>query len=352
MNGNLFVTLNTGGQVKRFFLLIFFILIIKLFSVDNPEIFSAEAVSMKRIDLSWILNENNDKVLLVWNTSETFGIPEESTEYFADNILPNGGGTVIYYGLNSSYSHIGLEHNTVYYYKIWSFDGNEYSSGIVTSETTFSGLAENPVPENYSLDYEISARTLSWSDVTDAANYFISIGSFSGGADIVDNYFCASNSFRFNQNWEYGEKYFWAVTTVYTTREEIIGDEWSFSTECSELQPITLPFTEDWESYSGYSVNNGIINCENTYNWKFVTENNVGRASWGTNAFVAKSGNGALSMDVFSSGLNTLNEAILTINLSDYSASTNLELSFYWVDHGDEEDVGDKIWLRGVEFGD
>jgi plastocyanin len=113
-----------------------------LFSAQNPSSFSASAVSQTQIDLSWNINANSDNVVLAYSLDETFGTPTNGITYSeGDNIT--GGGTLLYLGNASSFSHSTLNSNTPYYYKIWSFDGNEYSSGLITNATTPCGDITN-----------------------------------------------------------------------------------------------------------------------------------------------------------------------------------------------------------------
>jgi PKD repeat protein len=115
----------------------------------NPQYFSATAISESEIDLSWYLNSSNNPVLLVYNTTNTFGTPTSGTSYTVGQTI-NGGGTIIYQGSNSSFSHTGLNANTTYYYKIFSIlSGNTYSTGVTTQATTL------PIPAlGFSLDFE------------------------------------------------------------------------------------------------------------------------------------------------------------------------------------------------------
>jgi PKD repeat protein len=115
----------------------------------NPQNFSATAISESQIDLSWYLNSSNNLVLLVYNTTNTFGTPTSGTSYTVGQTI-NGGGTIIYQGSNSSFSHTGLNANTTYYYKIFSIlSGNTYSTGVTTQATTLPTQVSG-----FSLDFE------------------------------------------------------------------------------------------------------------------------------------------------------------------------------------------------------
>ncbi|MDO8898679.1 MAG: hypothetical protein Q7V19_13600, partial [Bacteroidales bacterium] len=74
--------------------------------------FVALAGSETEIDLSW----QGSNVLLVWSPTGTFGTPSNGTSYSAGQVLP-GGGTALYSGSNTSFTHSGLSPSTIYYYK-------------------------------------------------------------------------------------------------------------------------------------------------------------------------------------------------------------------------------------------
>ena len=119
--------------------------------VNNPQNFTAGAISQSQINLSWSLNSSNNPVLLVYNTTNTFGTPTNGTNYTTGQTL-SGGGTVIYKGSNTSFAHTGLNAGTTYYYKIFSIaTGNNYSSGLTAQATTWWQGA------GFSLDFEACA---------------------------------------------------------------------------------------------------------------------------------------------------------------------------------------------------
>ncbi|MBK9290167.1 MAG: T9SS type A sorting domain-containing protein [Bacteroidetes bacterium] len=94
--------------------------------------FTATAVSQTQIDLSW----QGANVLLVWSPTSTFGTPSNGTVYTAGQTIP-GGGTVLYSGTNTTYSHTGLTPATTYYYKAFLIQaGNNYSNGVTANATT------------------------------------------------------------------------------------------------------------------------------------------------------------------------------------------------------------------------
>ena len=131
-------------------------------SVDDPTSFSASVQSDTQINLSWTDNSNGDDVLVAWNSSNTFGTPSDGSTYSSGNSI-SGGGTVLQYNSTDSYSHTGLTSNTAYYYKSWSYDGSNYSSGTTTNGTTLKPEPTNH-PTNVSVTSTYQNITITWTD--------------------------------------------------------------------------------------------------------------------------------------------------------------------------------------------
>lgn len=131
-------------------------------SVANPSNFTATAQSTTSIMLSWNLNSSNNPVVLAYNTTNTFGTPTGS--YTAGQSI-TGGGTVVYVGSSTSFTHSGLSQQT-YYYKIWSNNSGTYSSGTAISATPLLNEPSN-YPTNFvSTQQTATTITLSWTDAT------------------------------------------------------------------------------------------------------------------------------------------------------------------------------------------
>lgn len=112
-----------------------------------PSDLLANAASTSQIDLSWMLNPDNDPVMLAYNTTNTFGIPSGS---YANGAAISGGGTVIYQGSATSFSHTALSPSTKYYYALWSRDGTYYSAfPIQNSATTLCGVVTLPYEQHF-----------------------------------------------------------------------------------------------------------------------------------------------------------------------------------------------------------
>ncbi len=119
-------------------------------------------IDYDHIDISWDQNTNSDSVLLVWNSVNTFGDPQEEISYSAGDEL-SGGGTVLYFNdVTSQYTHNALQSNEKYYYKIWSYDGSGYSTGVNISAST---TCQEPTAQVSDIQFENLSETeltLNW----------------------------------------------------------------------------------------------------------------------------------------------------------------------------------------------
>lgn len=111
--------------------------------IKYPTNETAIPIYSSQIDLSWNDNSNGDNVLLAFNTSNSFGTPSDGFTYNSGANL--SGATVLQYSGTDSYSHTGLNTNATYYYKIWSYDGSNYSSGVEFNATTYTRLVINEI---------------------------------------------------------------------------------------------------------------------------------------------------------------------------------------------------------------
>ena len=123
----------------------------------------------------------------------------------------------------------------------------------------------------------------------------------------------------------------------------------NYYSQCSSLQPIQLPFFDDFESYSDTLSGIDTLSCSSNYRWTFESSTSFGRALCGVGSPVNNGGNGAITFDVNSFGTFNTNEFILTLNLSNYSTSDPIYLSFDCNNIADEPNIEDRIFIRGNE---
>jgi len=150
--------------------------------IDNPTNFIAVAISENEISLSWTKNANSDDVVVAWNSVNVFGKPEGALDVGAEIF---GGGTVIYRGQEELFNHGGLDPETPYYYKAWSYDPSDiYSSGATAEATTFFGEPSSHPTGFTAVADSYSQITVTWTD-SDADSYLVK-GSSVSPASIAD----------------------------------------------------------------------------------------------------------------------------------------------------------------------
>lgn len=106
------------------------------FGEEVPEVtaFNAQAVNSDAVQLTWNLNENQNPVLLAYNTTDNFGMP--NAEYYIGQEM-TGGGTILYIGDAETFLNENLDFATTYFYKIWSrSETGKYSDGMSAEATT------------------------------------------------------------------------------------------------------------------------------------------------------------------------------------------------------------------------
>jgi hypothetical protein len=117
--------------------------------VEQPVEVAANALSFSDIEINWTKNADNDKVVLLCNTINEFGVPERGTEYKVGDILANGG-KVVYFGEEELFLHSELSEFTTYYYKLFSYNEEFlYSKGIECEATTLCKVISCPLFEGF-----------------------------------------------------------------------------------------------------------------------------------------------------------------------------------------------------------
>ena len=107
------------------------------FLIENPSALATVPLSSGEIILFFNPDLMNDNVVITWNNSGVFstpgGVPGSVGQPFA-------GGTLLYNGIVSPQIHSGLIAGTHYFYKAFSYDGTNFSSGIISDTSTLSNV--------------------------------------------------------------------------------------------------------------------------------------------------------------------------------------------------------------------
>ena len=99
----------------------------------DPTGVSATAINGTQIDIAFTPNINSNNVLVVWNLTGSFSVPSGTPPAPGQ---PFAGGTLLYNGIISPVHHTGLNQLTYYYYKLFSYDGVNYSPGVSANTST------------------------------------------------------------------------------------------------------------------------------------------------------------------------------------------------------------------------
>ncbi|MDY0344044.1 MAG: choice-of-anchor J domain-containing protein [Lentimicrobium sp.] len=242
-------------------------------NVLPPTGFSATAQSNTQINLGWTPNAANNGVVLAWSANGVFGTP---TGAYTPGSTISGGGNVIYTGTANSFNHTALTGGTEYFYKLWSYDGSEYSPGVIDNAETFPDAATTTLPyvEDFASGfgdvhtYSVSGDTKVWLHSTSSGEYVYMNGHNSGELEEdwlilpgmnLDNYFNETLSFdtwvRFGS--DDADNY---LKLVYSTNYSGIGSPAAATwTEISFTHPLieqewTTSGTIDISTINGTSV--------------------------------------------------------------------------------------------------
>ncbi len=138
------------------------------YSLPNaPASLTASVISSTQIDLTPTANAQSNDIIIAWNTTNTFGTP--TGNYLHGDVI-SGGGTILYVGPATTFSHMGLNSATTYYYKTWSNLGTLYSSGVSANATTLCNPESIPTS---SQGFESTSLPVCWSTglITGSTNW-------------------------------------------------------------------------------------------------------------------------------------------------------------------------------------
>jgi len=110
---------------------------------------------------------------------------------------------------------------------------------------------------------------------------------------------------------------------------------------------FSLPWTEGFEDIAGAKTFTAdAATIEGLPEWSYEQTAN-GRLRFAAGSGFYHTGNYAATIDASVSGTYSVNYLISTLNLSTYNTSTELELSFSYMHHGEETHANDRVWIRG-----
>ncbi|MCX6307043.1 MAG: T9SS type A sorting domain-containing protein [Bacteroidetes bacterium] len=223
-------------------------------SVLQPASLTAVASGPNQIDLSWARNIFLNNVIIATNTVNTFGDPVNGNAYMAGSPLA-GGGTIIYVGPLTSFSHTGLNPVTTYYYKAWSVDGFTYYSGagvIANATTPCLPVSTYPWTEGFEPPTVIPAMPICWFKengdwvTTNNANATYDADARSGIQFLRESYMATNEyvwtpGFLLSPGFSYDFSFWWAGDTFAGWQGDVFCNTTQSSVGAVQLG---LPFVE------------------------------------------------------------------------------------------------------------
>ncbi len=119
----------------------------------------------------------------------------------------------------------------------------------------------------------------------------------------------------------------------------------TFKTDC-RTPPAVLPYREGFDSFKGTYLEKTQI-CQSPAQWQFCSDNAHGRLRFGNVANNAKKGDKAATLDSRVSHNPTVNDLILTLNMTNYTTSKPYLLEFNYRSYGGQDKPNDQVWIRG-----
>jgi len=116
--------------------------------------------------------------------------------------------------------------------------------------------------------------------------------------------------------------------------------------------PITLPWTEDWESITTSSYTSDVSSIAGAPEWSYDMVDEGGRLRFEAGSNYYHNGSKAATLDKNPNGSVNTNFLIAELDLSNYISSTNIVISFYYMQHGEESNDNDRVWVRGSSSDD
>ena len=131
------------------------------------------------------------------------------------------------------------------------------------------------------------------------------------------------------------------------------NDTAAISFKVVENNPVTLPFNEGFESMLDDSSYKNFFSLNGAAKFDFDTDDSTSLARFRSAAFpgIYRTGSRAITLDRNNSqspfNPKVTNLLTLTVNLTNYQPYHKIYFDFGYMDHGDEQDPNDAVWVRG-----
>jgi hypothetical protein len=218
--------------------------------------------------------------------------------------------------------------------------GRKYTSsqlGTIAPQVRIKNIGSTATSGTFNITYQVNGG----SPITDNTTQTIAAGStythtFGSAYD-----FSAPGTYTVKAWVDYGSDPSRTNDTLVTVVKHLQNDPISLST----------PYTEGFESATAKAYSSATLGFDGLDRCDFYAGSSNGRARTFVNSGIARTGNRAITLDQQNnpSAINA-DSLITTFNLSNYSATDQLWLSFYYKNQGIDYSAGNnKVWIRGSE---
>ncbi len=218
--------------------------------------------------------------------------------------------------------------------------GRMYTSsqlGAVAPQVRIKNIGTTAVSGTFNITYQVNGGT----PVTESTTQTIAANSTYTHPFIATYDFSATGTYTIKAWVDYGSDALHINDTLVTIVKHLQND------------PINLitPYTEGFESATEQTYFTGTRGFEGLDRCDFFAGSTNGRARTFVNTGIARTGNRAITLDQKSNlGIISTDSLITTFNLSNYNATHQLWLTFYFQNQGIDFSAGNnKVWIRGSE---
>jgi hypothetical protein len=209
--------------------------------------------------------------------------------------------------------------------------------GVVAPQVRIKNIGSTASTGTFNITYQVNGGT----PVTETTTQTIAANSTYTYPFIATYDFSAAGTYTIKAWVDFGSDPLHVNDTLQTIVKHLQND------------PIVLstPFTEGFESATVQTYFTGARGFDGLDRCDFFAGSSNGRARTFVNSGIARTGNRAATLDQ-KANLNVISadSLITTFNLSNYNASHQIWLSFYFQNQGIDFSAGsNKVWIRGSE---
>lgn len=113
--------------------------------------------------------------------------------------------------------------------------------------------------------------------------------------------------------------------------------------------PIILPLTDGFETTSAGEYTSNIMGLDGDDRADFKTNSARGRARTFVNTGFALNGTRAVTLDQSTNGALSADSLLMTYNAAAFNTGQQLRVSFNYKNHGEDNNAGNKVWIRGSD---